>query len=546
MQARDHRRGRWLGIGAALVLISLVFLVQIRWSPRFSPMGSDSGMFAYAGERILEGDLPYRDVFDTKPPGVFYVNALALWLGGRTPWAIWGAGVAWIALTTLVLFSTLLAGFGLLPGFLATAVFVLTLHHPSYYQGGNLTEVYALLPQVTLLAAAAAYFGNRRTRVLALCGALTGLAILFKPTCSALGLALAAVTTGEALLARRWREAAIRLGAFGLGVVMPLVAVALYWAAHGAFGYLWDAVVRFNFVYSSEGFSLLGVYGAFRMLFVDEPLAAAMPLAVAGSALFLWDARQQASTKARAAGSSEALAGSGGALVLVAVVALPLEWAMVTVSGRKLGHYVLPTLPAMSVALSYLASRASQTIRERRDALGWGVVSAALVAALGLAWVVEVVVKEVPRPAELAEFWRPPFEGGAYVSDPLVRRIIESTGPGQSVFVWADHPDLNFLSGRRAPSRYVFSLHLLLPGTGNSLRFAQLLEDLRYDPPALILTQWQSDIGVPFLGAPRDGLCADCEPEVRAGVLQLADYLDRWYVERERVGIWVIYERVDG
>ncbi|HLB65650.1 MAG TPA: hypothetical protein VJJ46_12480, partial [Anaerolineales bacterium] len=91
-----------------------------------------------------------------------------------------------------------------------------------------------------------------------------------------------------------------------------------------------------------------------------------------------------------------------------------------------------------------------------------------------------------------------------------------------------------------------FSLHLLLPGTGNSLRFAQLLEDLEDDPPALILTQWQSDIGVPFLGAPREELCLGCPPEVSAGVLQLADYLNRWYTERERVGIWAIYERASG
>ncbi len=70
-----------------------------------------------------------------------------------------------------------------------------------------------------------------------------------------------------------------------------------------------------------------------------------------------------------------------------------------------------------------------------------------------------------------------------------------------------------------------------------------MLEDLSNDPPALILTQWQSSIGVPFLGAPREELCPGCTEEVRAGVVALADYLEAGYVEIERFGEWVIYGR---
>jgi hypothetical protein len=60
----------------------------------------------------------------------------------------------------------------------------------------------------------------------------------------------------------------------------------------------------------------------------------------------------------------------------------------------------------------------------------------------------------------------------------------------------------------------------------------------------LVLTQWSSSIGVPFLGASRDELCLECAAEVREGVLALADYLREGYVEIERIGEWVIYGRV--
>jgi hypothetical protein len=504
-------------------------------------------MFAYVGSRILEGELPYRDVFDTKPPGVFYANALAQSFGGPSPWAIWGLGVIWIVAAVLILFSALRPRGAVLPAFCATAVFILTLHHPSYYQGGNLTEVYALLPQAAVLAIAAAYFRGRALLLLALAGIMTAAAVLFKPTYLSLGLAFAAVAAAEAFLARQWRQGWARLAVFALGFALPLAGVALYWAGHGAFGDLWDAVVRFNFVYSSVGFSLQGMYGAFRTLFVEEPLSSLTPIVLACAALFLWrlwvlaQARRRGRTRE---GRQEPMAGPAIGTVAVAVVALPLEWAMLTVSGRNFGHYFLTPLPAMCAVLSCFLFEALRAVREKTIPQPWAVVLAAILAALGIAWLVEVAVKEVPRPAEVASILRGPWEGDS-LADPLVQRITELSEPTETVFVWADHPELNFLSGRRAPSRYVFSLHLLLPGTGNSARFAELLADLHSDPPALVLTQWSSSIGVPFLGAPRDQLCLDCTAEVREGVLALADYLRQGYIEVERIGEWVIYSRAE-
>src|SRR5579871_2607525 len=52
---------------AALIIVRLPSLVQ--------PMGPDQGLYAYVGERILHGELPYRDAFDQKPPGIHYVYA---------------------------------------------------------------------------------------------------------------------------------------------------------------------------------------------------------------------------------------------------------------------------------------------------------------------------------------------------------------------------------------------------------------------------------------------------------------------------------------
>ena len=59
------------------IAICLVYIL-IRLNTVSIPLDRDEGIFGYAGQVILNNGLPYRDVFDHKPPVAFYLNALAL------------------------------------------------------------------------------------------------------------------------------------------------------------------------------------------------------------------------------------------------------------------------------------------------------------------------------------------------------------------------------------------------------------------------------------------------------------------------------------
>jgi len=60
----------WLALVAALLALRVPSLVQ--------PAGGDQGLYVYEGQRVLAGDVPYRDVWDQKPPGPAFLYA-ALW-----------------------------------------------------------------------------------------------------------------------------------------------------------------------------------------------------------------------------------------------------------------------------------------------------------------------------------------------------------------------------------------------------------------------------------------------------------------------------------
>lgn len=65
-----------------IVLIGIVLLIAL---PTITyPLGRDQGEFATIGRGILNGRIPYVDLWNPKPPAVFYVYAAAMALFGQT------------------------------------------------------------------------------------------------------------------------------------------------------------------------------------------------------------------------------------------------------------------------------------------------------------------------------------------------------------------------------------------------------------------------------------------------------------------------------
>src|SRR5262245_187976 len=65
----------------ALFWLLFTLLVLVRVPSLAQPAGADQGLYAYIGQRILTGEVPYRDAWDQKPPAVHYTYALmyAVW-----------------------------------------------------------------------------------------------------------------------------------------------------------------------------------------------------------------------------------------------------------------------------------------------------------------------------------------------------------------------------------------------------------------------------------------------------------------------------------
>jgi Dolichyl-phosphate-mannose-protein mannosyltransferase len=344
-----------LGLAALLLLIRLPSLVQ--------PMGADQALYAYVGERVRSGGLPYRDAWDQKPPAVHFLYAAmrALWASDAVVPAADLAAAAACAWFLYRLGSSLgPAGAGA-----AASLLFLLLSNPSFTRlaGIRLRSQCETFMAVAVTAALLLIVRDRKhlsAWSLAGAGVLFGIAFTFKynaavfAAAGAIALWLLRRTTVRGLLA------------LSTGFCVPVAAMLLLFALGGALRPLVDATVFYNLQYSAETYAGALNPAAYLLAFPIER------------------ARVDALWTLGGAGCLLLLLGSPGSRArLVPVVWVAAACASIAINGsRSLPQYFVQANPALALAAGWGAALAWTWMKA---GLGRGARYAAVAAALVVA-----------------------------------------------------------------------------------------------------------------------------------------------------------------
>ncbi len=181
----------------------------------------DSGVFLYVGWRVLHGDVPYRDVWDHKPPLIYFIDALGLTLTPHSLWGVWLLQGIFIFFTFFVLYKLLAGEFGTpaaLGGTIAFATGLLTI-----LARGNVTEEYPLLFQVLcFMLFVRAYRQDFPVRTSFWMGILGALAFLFKQTTIGVWIAFAIILIAVRIFIFQRRSPLLDLLAHVTGWLIPI------------------------------------------------------------------------------------------------------------------------------------------------------------------------------------------------------------------------------------------------------------------------------------------------------------------------------------
>lgn len=419
----------WLWLIALVGVILLIALPTVTY-----PLGRDQGEFATIGRGLLDGRAPYLELWNPKPPAIFYVYAGAI--------ALFGRDVAALRSIDLILFPLLAASIyyigrrvdGVRVGWWATLFFGVFYFTETFW---TLTQNdgIALVPMLLALVCAIKAGDSPRSAWWAFgAGVCLAWSIWFKYP-----FALIAVVLVSAYWA--WRaQSALKprdLIAFMLGVFAGIGGGALVLISMGA----WDAFIQSAIV--TAGYTSLG--------FDWQVFIESMWLAVD----FRWSHW----------GALFILTAAG--LVLLARGKFTRKWAVIgvwlavglgimAVQAKGYDYHWLPMLPPLALISAY-------TVQALFVRTQW----VTLLLAGALLAIMFVVIWSKPLPYLRGEIdqaaYYAQFQAGEFIADEslaVATYLQAHTVAGDSLFIWGFRPEVYYMSELNPAVRFIFNFPL--------------------------------------------------------------------------------------
>ena len=270
---QDHAGKTDQRLPVLLVLLVIVASVAVRTRLLDLPLERDEGEYAYIAQLMLNGFLPYVDVYSMKLPGIYWAYSAVV--------SLFGASIEGVRLALILVHSASICLLFLLAkrltdswtGVLAAAFFAFFSLSPFTHGLFANAEHFVLLPAIGGLAALIKALDEDRLLLLLFSGLLLGTGFLMKQH----GIAFV-ILAGAYLLLNGLtpiNRPAQRFAFFGIGAMLPYVLVCLFFWNAGVFENFWYWTFEYagsyaSMVTSQEAWS--GFKDRFFLIVASAPL----------------------------------------------------------------------------------------------------------------------------------------------------------------------------------------------------------------------------------------------------------------------------------
>lgn len=471
-------------VATALFCLPLIVLCQVLSHLRVDV--TDDQLFGYFGWRIAHGATVYLDVWDNKPPGIYWINALGFLIGNDS----YGGVIALCAAALLVAhaaFYTICASLHYRSAAaLSTVLASFFITHGYFQAGTNRTETFLIAFELSAVAVYVRACTHDRWWKFMLVGTLCGGAFLFKQVGLAAWGAMGLHTIIQALA----RDISFATGArrcvlMLAGLAVTLAAAGAYLASQGALEAAWFATFTFNRSYFAVGDSRASdLYGALLQLNYHFPVLRA-PILMAIAALihaFIWWLSPETRPADMAARLGTLRPTCPRPVLLFAIWATAALYGAL-VSPHRFRHYIIAFLPPLMLVCSHLINVLTGEFglfrrMQQRALVVTSFVAIFYFAAVALQWQWEEASKVYVYRIERGE--RPE-------SQDIGERVAALTGPNDRIQAWGYMPGVYLYARRLNVCRFTTTEKMGHVGGEASFVGRELHQKLMAEPPTVFV-----------------------------------------------------------
>jgi hypothetical protein len=483
--AVSPRSRMWLGLSLLFVFLRMVPTITY-------PLARDQATFCFIAQRMLDGKRLYLDLWDNKPPGIFYIYALIVKLFGTAMWSVGVVDVLWLLVFSYLLFRFTERFLGTVAAVIAVVLHATWRAWMGYWDAAQSENFLVLFVLAAYFLSASA--SRRRWLHDACSGLLFGMAFWLKYTAVAfLPLVLilpyldfSPLDAGAQLprftvSGREWmKHVCVWAAAFAASVV----AVLTYIRSTGA----WAAMIEAQFVVLPRYNSMLLERSKSYRLFAYHRMVEGLGL---WSILVLLIAILVARRTKNLARTWPVFLATG-----MGTVSLAMQ--------TRLPSYAFESCyPFYAMLWGYVGAEAFMGVRfVARSCSRRGFRLAAV-----MVWIVFANVIYLPLPDEAVQFklylsdlraWRQDSETfyanypwarpiSHYASQMHVIQYLRRNSTSQDgVFVWGSEPLIYFMAQRNPPTRFITNIGLVSLWTPPAWR-PEFMRDLEDAPPRYIV-----------------------------------------------------------
>ena len=460
-----------LGLAIIIVLLNMFPIV-----PTLVDQGRDGGVYAYVSQVIYDdGGKPYRDAWDNKAPGTFYIGALGMALVGVNRWAIWVIELIFVSLTAMA-FTLLLVdkyvksseqGVSVLRPYriyspwrvvvVGTILFAMMARHADLIAHGNMTQSFAILPQVLFLWLGYRFMKKPSLWLGFLLGFIASAAFLTRQNAIGMALTFVPILLFTGILSLRSRQSWAYVGMMILGGLtgLGLAALALYDVLPETYRTI---VISPSALHHWQQQETIYPWVAFLRTISDDTAIGVFWqwIPMIGFGLY-WILRRQREP-----------------LYLWAAATFGLDLIMANLTGQAYNHYFITLVPStllvMTIAYAHLNSLPRRTVF-----MAWIYISI-LIFGMGL-----TQFRKFERGEGTFAF------NNNTVEHPLSTYVRDNTHPDDKVLVWGISSFINFQSRRDSPTQFHYSYALIIPDYTTNEDIQDFLDDMNRNQPVMIV-----------------------------------------------------------